>query len=85
MIELFPLHISIRPQNSLPSNGYLDARSLRVEMAVKYLIQHGDSNRKYPSHAEALVAVLLALKGAGYGDDYIARLCLLCQRPGLPA
>ena len=65
------------PRISVPSNGHLDLCTLRVSPRIKYLIQHGDSIRQYPSRSEALFAVLMALLGAGYDDGDIARLCLL--------
>ena len=65
------------PPSSPSSNGHVDLRRLNVPAPIKYLIQHGDTIGQYPSHAEALSAVLSALAGAGYDNDHIARLCLL--------
>ena len=67
-----PHQISMQPQN-----GHVDLKGLSVAPEIKYLIQYGDSIGQYPSRAEALSAVLLALVGAGYDDDTITRLCLL--------
>ena len=67
---------------TLSTNGHLDLRILRVSPRIKYLIQHGDSIGQYPSRSEALVAVILALLGAGYDDIRIASLCLL-ERHGI--
>ena len=81
-----PLQNSLRPQISQPFNGHLDLRSLSVSSDIKYLIQHGDSIGLYPSHFEALAAVLSALTAAGYDDGHVARLCLLEEHgiSGLP-
>ena len=65
------------PPLSPSTNGHVDLHRLSVPLPIKYLIQHGNSIGQYPSHAEALAAVLSALTGAGYDDDHIARLCLL--------
>ena len=67
----------VPPPLSPSTNGHVDLSGLSTPLPIKYLIQHGDSIGQYPSHAEALAAVLSALTHAGYDDDYIARLCLL--------
>ena len=76
-----PHPISVPQQVPSPlspsTNGHVDLHGLSVPTSIKYLIQHGDTIGQYPSHAEALAAVLSALTGAGYDDDPIARLCLL--------
>ena len=76
-----PRPISVPQQPSPPwspsANGHVDVRGLTVPPPIKYLIRHGDTIGQYPSHAEALSAVLSALASAGYDNDHIARLCLL--------
>ena len=76
-----PHPIAVAQQPSPPScfsvNGHVNLHGLSVPLPIKYLIQHGNSIGQYPSHAEALGAVLSAMTGAGYDDDHIVRLCLL--------
>ena len=54
----------------------IDILPLKIPQRIKYLIQHGDTIKQYPTRSEAVFAVIHALFGAGRLDDEVAGILL---------
>src|SRR5262249_14248589 len=64
---------SKRPE---PARAAIDIDELPVSDRIKDLIRFGDQEGRYPSRSEAVMAVLVAMVGAGCTDDQMAGVML---------